>query len=275
MKSALLILFCVSVTGACFSQYTVTKIIGQVKNRTTGEKLFPGSKLKDDDVLEFSSSRDMLRVIVSGKGIYVISPTPRKDNQQNMIVEMLKSALKIKSKEGYLSGRSEESELIPATLETEASVNNKHLISMENKYLFDMREYDVSKGNRFFLQVEGEDGKPEIHSLKTVSDTLLIYPVDFKPRQNEITGKEKYKLGFYNKDKNSSESLSTVNPYIDSTGEMENIIKMIIAENKKADKEGLRHACYAEVYEALGKPSVILFSSVFDRLTSGITKTKK
>ena len=76
-------------------QYTVTKVVGQVKNKSTGEQLKPGSKLKDDDMLEFSAPKDMVRVIVSGKGIYVLSPTPRTDNAPSAIVEMLKTTLKV------------------------------------------------------------------------------------------------------------------------------------------------------------------------------------
>jgi hypothetical protein len=271
MKRGIILMMMICVAAVGFSQYTVTKIVGEVKNKTSGERLVPGSKLKDDDLLEFSSPTDMMRVIVSGKGIYVISPTPKTDNGQNMIVEMLKSALKIKSKEGYLSGRSEETNTIPAALETETAVNKNTLIGDVNKYLFDTKAYDVSNGSRFFLQVEFDGAKPEIHALKTSGDTLLIYPSDFKPGQ-DVNGTGTYKLGFFSKEKNSSESLSPIRPYIDTTGEMETVMKVIINENKQLDKEALQKTCYAEIYEAMGKPSGIQFEAVFNRLWAGHSK---
>lgn len=271
MKRCIILMMMICATAVSFSQYTVTKIVGQVKNKTSGERLVPGSKLKDDDLLEFSSPTDLLRVIVSGKGIYVISPTPKSGNGQNMIVEMLKSALKIKSKEGYLSGRSEETNIIPAALETEAAVNKNTLIGEVNKYLFDTNQYDIANGSRFFLQVEFEGIKPEIHALKTYGDTLLIYPSDFNPRQG-VNGTGSYTLGYFSKDKNSSESLSSIRPYIDTTGEMETIIKVIIDENKQLDKVALQNACYAEIYEAMGKPSGIQFESVFNKFWTGHSK---
>jgi hypothetical protein len=245
-------------------QYTVTKVIGQVKNKATGEQLKPGTKLKDDDMLEFSAAKDLVRVIVSGKGIYVISPTPRQGNSSSAIVEMLKATLKIKSREGYLIGRSEESDLIPEVFETETAVNNHIHVGEENKYLFDVTKYSVSNGNKFFLQLEIAGGSPEIHALTTSGDTLLLRSSDFKARQ-PVSGGISYKIGFFKKDKNTSESLAVINPYIDSTGEMETIVKLIVAEHKNLDKDSLRKTCYAEVYESLGKPSKINFDEVFSR----------
>jgi hypothetical protein len=67
MKRIVFILLALQIRCICYSQYTVTKVIGQVTNKTSGESLYPGSKLRDDDLLAFSSPNDMLRVIVSGK----------------------------------------------------------------------------------------------------------------------------------------------------------------------------------------------------------------
>lgn len=254
-----------------YGQYTVTKVIGQVKNKSTGEQLRPGSKLKDDDMLEFAGAKDMVRVIVSGKGIYVISPTPRTGNPANAIVEMLKATLKIKSREGYLSGRSEESDLVPGVWETEASVNSRIHVGEENKYLFEKDKFDLSGGNRFFLQLEVPGGSSEIHALATSGDTLLLKSENFKPRQ-QFDAKIGYKIGFFRKDNNTSESLAAINPYLDSTGEMETIIKLMITEGTTMPKDSLRKASYAEVYESLGKPSKIIFESTFDRLAGEAKK---
>jgi hypothetical protein len=251
-----------------YCQYTVTKVIGEVTNKTSGEFLRPGSKLRDEDMLAFSSSTDMLRVIVSGKGIYVISPGPKSEKQQNVIVEMLKSALKIKSKEGYLSGRSEEDELIPGVLKTDAALNINNLVRTENKYLFDPRTYNVSPGNgsRFFLQTEIPGSKPVIRPLKTIADTLFIYAADFEK------GGTSFKMGFFSKEKNSSQLLAEISPRADTSDEAQTIIKLIIAENKGTAKNQLERTCYAEVYEALGKPSIIFFNQLFDKFFSEVSK---
>lgn len=263
-----------SISQKLSAQYTVTKIVGQVNNKSTGERLKPGSKLKDDDLLEFSSQKDLLRVIVSGKGIYVISPSPRSSSSQSVIVEMLKSALKIKSREGYLSGRSEESDMIPEALETERTVNNLLLITEATRYRFSPAKYNVSNGSRFFLQLEADSATTEIHALKTIGDTLLLGAADFKPRQ-QIKGTIRYKIGFHNKEKNTSESLATIRPYVDTGGEMETLVTLIVEDAQEKDLEKLRQFCYAEVYESMGKPSIIDFQHIFNHLTQRFSNSSK
>jgi hypothetical protein len=266
MKRIVLVLLTLYNSCICYSQYTVTKVIGHVINQTSGQILYPGSKLRDDDMLAFSSANDMLRVIVSGKGIYVISPGPRSEVQQSAIVDMLKSALKIKAREGYLSSRSEEDELIPAVLQTDASINTNNLLRTENKYLFDPRNYPVSNGNRFFLQTEVMGSPPVIRPLKTLADTLFLYASDVQ------TNNAVYKLGFFSKEKNSSQLLAEIKPLMDSTLAMETIIQLIVDENKQTDKSVLKRACYTEVYEAIGKPSALLFNRAFDKIVSAHSK---
>jgi hypothetical protein len=255
------------IQAASFGQYTVTKVVGIVNIQGTNQPLKPGSKLKDDDILVFSTALDMVRVIVPGKGIFVITPTPKQGNANSMIVEMMKSVLKVKSREGYLSGRSEESDLVPDAWQTETAVNNRIHVGAVNQYQFDPSKYDVSNGNRFFLQVDMAGASPEIHALKTTGDTLLLSAADLAPKQ-PTSGDITYKIGFFNKEKNSSESLATIHPYIDSTSEMESIIQVIKSTNQQVTDEQLRKSCYAEVYEALGKPAMITFNRAFESFTA-------
>ena len=105
-----LLLHCVENTTA---QYTVTKVKGTVTNKSSGELLRTGSKLKETDLLSFSSASDLIRVIVAGKGVFAISPSPKATRQGNIVIEMLKSTFHLQSKEGYLSGRAEAFEYIP------------------------------------------------------------------------------------------------------------------------------------------------------------------
>jgi hypothetical protein len=257
-----------------YSQYTVTKVMGLVKNNLSGEVLKLGSRLSDNDQLLFSSAKDIVRVVVAGKGIYIITPTPKPDKQQNALVEVLKNTLHIKSKEGYLSGRSSNEELIPSVLETEKNYNTKNLITKENKYLFNKNSYDISEGNKFFLQIDARGTEPIIRQLKTLEDTLIIYPNDFKVNGRDAKNLT-YKIGFFSKEKDNSTSLCRINPYFDITGKMETIVNLIIRNNYFEDKEKLIEQCYAEVYIALGKPSHISFNNAFQKLYTSFSKNKK
>lgn len=265
MKTILTLLFLVAICNYCKAQYTVTKVIGVVKNKISGEILKTGSKLTDEDMLIFSTPNDVVRVIVAGKGVYIISPAIRTQNSQSEIVEMLRTALHVKFKEGYLSGRSPEDELVPGVLETTAFMNSNNLFSEINKYIFDGDKYGNSKG-RFFLQIESPDKQVVVRPLVTYGDTLVIYASDFKTGNETPLTKNTFKLGFFSKEKNNSESLALIKPYIDSTGEMESIMKIVMQENKELERAKMEEACYSEVYASLGKPSGILFKSFFNTL---------
>lgn len=266
MKKIFFIFFLLVFSVACFSQYTVTKVIGNVK-KMSGETVTTGSTLSDNDVLLFSSQNDMVRVIVAGKGIYVINPSSNAEKKQNnSVIEILKYTLHVKSKEGYLSGRSESVTKIPEAFETDPGSNKKILISNESKFLFSTHNYNVSNGNKFFLQIEYEGAKPIIRSLKTNADTLLLHVADFRTDNNDTSKKAKYTIGFYSKEKNTSESLSDIDPYFDGSGEMESIIRIVGSQSKQTDKSKLQEECYAEVYGALGKPSDIDFKNAFEKV---------
>ncbi|MFM9909151.1 MAG: hypothetical protein ACKVOW_07380 [Chitinophagaceae bacterium] len=246
------------------AQYTVTKVKGTVTNKTSGELLKTGSQLKETDILSFSLPTDLIRVIVPGKGIFVISPSGNATKQGSALVEMLKSTFHLKSKEGYLSGRAEEIESLPEAFETNVTVNNAMLISKETKFLFNSADYPITEGSRFFLQVSSGAGQPVIRPLQTKADTLLISTEDFKSNsqagpQNAVT----YSLGYYSKEKNYSVSLMEFTPYLDQFNEMEGIIKVILGVSVEVDPLVLKKECYKEVYEALGKPSDIVFQKVF------------
>lgn len=100
------------------------------------EKISAGSKLNDNDRLSWKtpfSENDMIRAIAAGKGVFIITRTPGTEKDENEIVEFVKKSLKIKAKAGYLSGRAENDELIPVSLETEPKVNSRNLFTTENK----------------------------------------------------------------------------------------------------------------------------------------------
>jgi hypothetical protein len=272
MKKTLYIFLSLLFINPCFSQYTVTKVIGSVKKKLTGEALKPGSKFNDTDPLVWSSPNDMVRTIVAGKGIFMIMPSPKAEKEGSSLLEIVKFTLHLKSKEGNLSGRGEDIELLPEALRTEAGINTKNLIARENKYLFDKKVYDVSGGNKFFLQIELPGSDPVIKSLQVNSDTVVLYSSDFKKFSLKDAGNAKYKLGFFSKKNNSSKPLIQINPYFDSTAEMETIMKIIISEDKQRDEQKLQEQCYAEIYEALGKPSDILFKNVFGKIFTSSVK---
>lgn len=264
MKKAMLICCWIFLSADGFPQYAVTKVIGNVK-KMSGEALTTGTKLSDNDVLLFSSDNDMVRVIVAGKGIYVIHPGPKTAQKQNSVIEILKNTMHVKYKEGYLSGRGESIAMVPESFETEPGGNKKILIGKESRFLFDAHKYEASSGSKFFLQIEYEGSKPVIRILKTSADTLLLHAADFITVNNDTSKSIKYKIGFYSKEKGSSELLDDIYPYFDETGEMESVIKVVMSQTNEPDKLKLQDACYAEIYGALGKPSDIDFKNVFEK----------
>lgn len=266
-----LLLYCVENTMA---QYTVTKVKGTVTNKSSGELLKTGSKLKETDLLSFSTASDLIRVIVAGKGVFVISPSPNATRQGNIVIEMLKSTFHLQSKEGYLSGRSEEVEYIPESMETDNTVNTKLIISKENKYLFRLADYSTSDGSRFFLQVTYPGQSPETRALKTNKDTLLLRLEDFKKNNQPDPESAKYVLGFYSKENNSSSSLIEFEPMLDAANEIAGIIKVVLEVSSEKDPGILKKQCYKEVYEALGKPNELVFNQAFSEQMTEKDKKK-
>ncbi|HLK27459.1 MAG TPA: hypothetical protein VKT28_02675 [Puia sp.] len=267
MRKAVGILFFLFIFCKSFAQYTVTKVIGSVK-KISGEPLKTGSTLSDNDVLLFSTPNDMVRVIVAGKGIYVINPSSKAEKKQDAtstVMEVLKYTMHVKSKEGYLSGRGENVEMVPDAFETDGTVNSKNLIENTNKFIFNSRKYDVSNGSKFFLQISFEGAKPVIRPLKTMVDTLFLNADDFKINVDDVSKKAEYAIGFFSRQKGSSELLADINPYLDQANEMEAIINVVISQSKEQDKTILQQQCYSEVYGALGKPSDVDFKNSFDK----------
>ncbi|MEP7252011.1 MAG: hypothetical protein ABI683_06510 [Ginsengibacter sp.] len=247
-----------------FSQYIVTKVTGIVKNETTKEILKPGSRYAKTDKLTWITPKAIVRTIIPGEGVYIVNQ--KDEGTGNKILEIVKFTLHLKSKEDNLSGRGDNENLVPANLNTEEDINTKNLITGENKYLFDKTVYNVSDGNRFFLQTEIPGSNTVTKALQTSGDTLLLYNSDFKKNSQADSANTKYKLGFYSKDDNTSKLLAQIQPYFDSTAEMETIMKIMIDGDTKNDKEKMKRQCYLEIYYALGKPSDIIFQDTFDKL---------
>ena len=265
MKKVLYFFSLAFVIQPCFSQYIVTKVTGTVKNETTHEILKPGSRYAKTDKLTWITPNAIVRTILAGKGVYIINQKTD-DASGSTMLEIVKFTLHLKSKEDNLSGRGDNDNLVPDNLNTEENINTKNLISGENKYLFDKSLYDVSAGNKFFLQTEFPGGAPVIKSLRTSLDTLILYSDDFKKATDENTADAKYKLGFYSKENNTSKLLVQIDPYFDSTAEMEIIIQTIVSADGKSDKEKLKDQCYHQIYQAMGKPSDITFQNSFDKI---------
>ncbi len=254
-----------------FTQYTVTKVVGNVEYGRSGIKLISGSKLTDNDQLKWNNppgENDMVRVLAAGKGVFILMPSIKAERGQNGILEFVKVSFKIKGKGGYLSGRAEGDESIPESLQTEEKVNSKNLFAAENKYVFDRNKYIVSDGGKFFLQIDYPGSPPIIRELKTLADTLFINSADFEILDKDMANKAKYKLGFFSSVNKTSQSLINIKPAFDYANEMETIIKIMINETKEKDQAKLKQECYAEVYEALGKPSEIDFNNAFYKMVS-------
>lgn len=246
------------------AQYTVTKVVGKVKNLTNGEILKTGSKMSDNDKLQFSGPSDLVRLIVLGKGTYVLQANPKAYTEENTVIEILKSNLHLKSKEGYLSGRAGNFETIPDAFETESGYNDKNRIAPQNKYLFDKEQYPVSDGSRFFIQIVEKDKPAVVKQLTTKADTLIINSADFKTSGDAKNAS--FTLGYFSKTGNNSQSLIELKPYFDTNNEMDAIIKVVMNASTKKDKSDIEKECYKEVYEALGKPSDIDYIKAFNKI---------
>ena len=258
-----------------FSQYTVTKVIGNVKKKS-GEKIGVGSKLKETDVLVFSKPEDMVRVIITGKGTYVLTPSPKAVVEKNAFVEMLKSTKLLKSKEGYLSSRGQFNELVPDVFKTIDSINSKILIVKENYYLFDPERYNIASiagRGKFILQALGIGSTFQNKTLKTKGDTLFISLSDFRFQSGFSIFP--YELIYYDYETKTERVLVKIDPYFDQTGEMEKIIRVVVRETSIKDDETLvQQEAYEEVYEALGKPSDLVFENTFRKVMKQLKKTK-
>ena len=271
MKFVVIAIF-IFLAHSSFSQYTVTKVIGNVKKKT-GEKISVGTKLKETDVLVFSKPEDKVRVIITGKGTYVLTPSPKAEVEKNSFVEMIKSTIQLKSKEGYLSSRGGDTEKIPNAFKTIDSINSRNLIAKENLYLFDPERYNVPTDGEFVLLMYGDGSKNIWTPLKTRGDTLVISLANFKLGSG--FSDNPYKLAYHDKAKDEIKEVSDLNPYFDQTGEMEKIIRVIVKEtNIKDDETLVQRQAYEEVYEALGKPSDIVFENTFRKVVKGLKKTK-
>lgn len=272
MKGIILFFVLVLSVGSSYSQYTVTKVNGKVFNQTTNEVLKPGSRLSKTDSIEWSSPHDMVRAVIAGQGIYILTPSKESQKEGGKLVDVVKFTLHIKSREFNLSGRGDNEEVIPWVFSTESVINNKNLIATVNKYLFDTSQYKSSGGNRFFLQINHKKDAPVIKPLQAISDTLFLNAESFSTSVISDSDEIKYTIGYFDKDHNSSRQLVRLYPYFDTTNEMENLIKIIIDSDGHGDMDQLKVRCYQEVYETMGKPSYILFNQLFQKLYKSLRK---
>ncbi|HUM52370.1 MAG TPA: C1 family peptidase [Chitinophagales bacterium] len=270
-KISLLILLSLAFVNL-FSQNVVTKVIGKIK-KADGTFVRIGTKISEKEVLQFSSKQDVIRMIVPGKGTFIVSPSAAAQKKDNLWIEVLSKTIRVQSSTASLSARSEMYEKIPNAFETNTNVNSLILISnsQPNKYLFNTNDYDLSNGSWLGLQINQKGNKSVMHILRTSKDTLLLYRSDFQ--SDEVNGKETtYQLAFYDKTKNKATAKAVIKPYFDDAGEMEAIIYTLIKDNKTKPKTTQKELCYNEVYKALGKPSDLLFYATFDKIMQQINK---
>lgn len=266
MKNFILIAFLILIIGkAANGQYVVTKVLGQVHN-AAGVTIRPGSQLKNNERLSWSSMHDKLWVIIIGKGEKIISPSPQAASGNNLFTEILVSSLQLDSRSASLSGRGEFIEKIPDALATNPNSNGKVIIEQENKFLFDPKTFPQTNGSRFFIEVDAPRQAPSIRPLKTDNDTLLISYGDL---MTETTGLNiEYKLGYSDKSGGGNSRLvSSFVPYFDLTNDMEGTIanSVMVYTQQNIAKEAVRDSIYQNVYANSGKPNGILFMNLFEQ----------
>jgi hypothetical protein len=257
--------FCIIFTTAVKAQYIVTKVAGKVLNES-GNSVRPGSVLKDNDRLSWSSPQDKIWAVMVGKGEKILSPSPKAEANKNMLMEVLLSSLHQNSKSGSLSGRGEIIEKIPDALRTAENSNGKLVMEYENKFLYDVSQFPQSDGSVFFLQIDIPGQPAIIRTLKTKNDTLLV---DYGDLATESTHPSiKYSIAYHRKSPvNQSVLIAAFSPYFDFTSELDGTISNTILayQGTNITKDALRDSVYRNVYANLGKPNGILFTSQFNK----------
>jgi C1A family cysteine protease len=263
-KLTLIALFVLFICTGVNAQYIVTKVNGRVKNGA-GEYLRPGSQLKADEHITWSTINDKIWVIIVGKGEKIISPQPGVPHS-GPFQELLTSSLHLDSKSGSLSGRGEIIEKIPDALHADVKSTGKIVIEDQNKFLFDPQLYPQTDGSVFFIEIDIPQQAPIIRPLKSVADTLYMTASDLA---TETTGPDiKYTLGYHSRSAaNKSQLVSIFKPYFDITNEVESTIAISIKAYKSGGmpKEAVRDSIYLNVYSTIGKPNGILFMDLFNK----------
>jgi C1A family cysteine protease len=253
---ALLLVWCTLANA----QYIVTKVSGKVKNGA-GNPVRPGSNLKSDEQLSWSSVADRLWVVIVGKGEKILSPSPKAAKANNFLSEVIMSSLHQDSRSGSLSGRGEIIEKIPDAFRTAPTSNGKLVMELENKFLFDATTYP--QNGVFFLEIDMPGLAPIIRRLKTNRDTLLISYADLVTET--VNSFIKYSVGFSNNGR--SQLVAIINPYFDQTADLENMTAhtVLAYQGVTISKEAVRDSIYRNIYASLGKPNGILFTNLFNK----------
>ena len=248
-----------------FGQFTVTKVNGRIKTES-GTVIRPGTELRSNDRLVFSSTRDKLWVIQAGKGERMISPTPQATQGNSVFTQLLITALHMDSRSGSLSGRGAMIEKLPDALQANSGTQHKILIEDRNRYLFDPSNFPQTGGATFFLQIDMPGEPSIIRRLTTNNDTLILLYSDFYTES--YNSSIVYKLGYYNPGASPSTiSITSFDPFLDQSKEMESVIATtIIAYNKESlPRDSIFNRAYNNIYFTLGKPDYFLFSDLFTK----------
>jgi len=257
------LIFITLLVSSLRAQYIVTKVSGRVKN-STGSFIKPGTELKPQDRLTWSSLNDKLWVVIIGKGEKVISPSPQAVSGNNALTELLVSALHQDSQSGSLSGRGEIIERVPDALHTDPNSGGRVIIDEGGKFLFDPKQYPQTETSTFFAEIEVPGEQPIIRKLKTDKDTLFLGYLSLITET--IDPSIGYKLGYKRAD-GVSELVTSFTPYFDLTHDMESTIaNTILAYSKTTATENtVRDSVYHNVYANVGKPNGLLFMALFEQ----------
>ena len=254
-------------------KYTITKIIGKIKSEN-GSFLKPGNILQKNPTLVYSSSQDGIRAIGNNGKVYLFTASKNATkNSQGLFTAVLSQFVRTESG-GNMSTRAISDEI--NWVQENLNYSGKILLTDENRYLFDVKKYNVNDGNLFFIQInkkdDYEDKNTEWRKLKTNGDTLYIRYIDIIPKDGNLENTD-FKLGYFYVKKNiSSDVLGVPLHFVyDVVNDLENITKTTIEaykNNPKFTKEKIREVAYQQILENLGKPSDIEFLKIFEKLYS-------
>jgi len=240
-----------------FGQYLVTYHTGNITDKK-GTAIVDGKRVAPDATLVYDSPKDLLWVVIPGKGDVQLHASANAKKEGNFLVEAIAASIHLQAKHGVFFGKA--GQLVLADeLSAADSINTLLLVQEFNKYHFDSGAYQQGY---FFLQVTLTDGT--IHPERLVSETdSLILTADVIERYQQTDTAAAFEIGYASN--GSAVSVAKIRPVVDRDGTMEAMIKsFILAVGKEVPEDEAYERCYWLIYNTLGKPGMSNYKRSFD-----------
>jgi hypothetical protein len=242
-----------------FGQYLVTYHTGNITDRQ-GTAIVDGKRVAPDATLVYDSPKDLLWVVVPGKGDVQLHVSANAKKEGNFWVELIATSLHLQPKHGVFFGKPGP-QVLADELSAADSINSHLLLQEFNKYHFDSGTY---QGGYFFLQVTLADGIVHPERLDSEADSLILR-ADVFDRYQHIDTSAAFEIGYASN--GSAISVVKITPVLDSARTMEAMINsFVVAVGTDAPKDEVYERCYWQIYNTLGKPCMSNYKRLFDQI---------